>query len=474
MEQEMIHIHFIPNVTSGTVTPSTPQYGGVQGDRNAALLSFLVPESLRGEQYCYRIEGVDGAGGFVTTETLPIDDEHCVATLLDERFTAAGGQILVRLVVSEIQGNNEIAVVRSFDGRVFFADAPTPLDASAYRDALSALVFRADQKAEQMDAVAEMLTERVGELSARSSAVETALINYRNRLTAAENSTDELDSRLEDISDDLSNFKGAAERKEEESTPWRFIQKIVRAGLAEKMFSVGDVFPGIHSEYGLIEWEVIGFDHETLVADEYSHSMTLQAKNCLHHPNGTYDLKAYDTQDSTHIHGQADWEMSDLRAWLNSTERANQWGAYGENDTPPAYHGQDGFMRGLSDSFLEAIGTVETKTALYSPDSNETATCFDKIFLPAKAEVYGGVFGNGVVEGTPYEKYNATHSALRTAGNGADQNRIKKLNGVATSWWLRSVNATDADKVLQIKNTGAINSITPDTACAVAPACCIY
>ena len=488
MEQAMIRVQFVPNVETGEVEPFLPQYGGVQGDRNAATVSFAVPESLQGDNFRYRIEGEDGAGGFVTTAPLPLDDDGCVVTLLDERFTAAGGQILVRLVVSEIQNDNEVTTVRSFDGRLFFADAPAANVASPFRDTLSALLCRNEEKLEQMNATAAALSEQVGEFNARVgasegmlmshgtrlTAAETALAAVESRLTADEQETDTLDTWASGMSENFLQFKQVAETKEDEPTPWKFIQKIVRAGLAKNVFSVGDVLCSTHDDYGIIEWEIIGFDHDTAVDNRFSHSMTLQAKNALHRADGAFDLKAYDTPDSTHTHGVSDWETSDLRTWLNSTETAGHWGVYGDDDVKPAYYGQDGFMHGFSPSFLAAVGTVELPVALGPSYSNHQGTTYDKFFLPSREEMFAGGAPGNVFEGDPYAKYNAPNSALAAAGTTADQNRVKKLNGTATRWWTRSVHPLMTEKSMRVSEEGTLSYVTPDTACAVAPAFCIY
>lgn len=59
---------------------------------------------------------------------------------------------------------------------------------------------------------------------------------------------------------------------------WRAVQGIVRAGLAPKVFAVGDQFvcqKGGENGTTLV-WDVIGFDHDSPANDELTHSMTLQ------------------------------------------------------------------------------------------------------------------------------------------------------------------------------------------------------
>ncbi|MBR3289619.1 MAG: hypothetical protein IKI63_02445 [Clostridia bacterium] len=140
MEHPIISIRFTPNLVSGDVSPSAPQYGGVQGDHRAVQVSFDVPEDLQGERFRYRIDGLDGAGGYVTSGLLPLDGSGTVGFLLPAAFTQAGGQLLVRLVVSELDEHQEIGTVHSFDGRLYFADAPAPMDDSLLRGSVAAML----------------------------------------------------------------------------------------------------------------------------------------------------------------------------------------------------------------------------------------------------------------------------------------------------------------------------------------------
>lgn len=490
MEQAIIHVHFVPHLDDGSVEPACPQYGGVQGDRNGTLLSFFVPAALQGNAFRYRIEGEDGAGGFVSTEPLALDDDGNVAVFLDERFTAAGGQILVRLVVSEMAQNNEIATVHSFDGRLFFADAPKANVTSPFRDTLSAMVARTDEKLNVMEELADGLTESMGELNARVGASEGMLSNHGTRLTAAESAlssaesrltadeqtAEELDGWVQRIYDNLENLEGAAEMKESEPTPWQLIQKIVRAGLAEKLFSVGDVLVSEHAEYGAISWEIIDFDHDFNDDGRFAHSMTLQAKNCLHLPSGLYDLKEYAAAEEGYNNGRSDWELSAVNQWLNSKEAGGDWFF---KTTPsaenPSYVSQNGFMRGMSDSFLSVIGTVKLPIGLNNTYSTHSDTMYAKFFLPSRAEIFGGRMPGGtqVDEGTVYAKYAADQSDLATAGVGNDDNRVKTLDGTACGWLIRSVNPMKNNSVYYVTETGSISSGFATEKFAMAPVCCI-
>lgn len=63
-------------------------------------------------------------------------------------------------------------------------------------------------------------------------------------------------------------------------TSWAGVQKVVREGLAEKYFSVGDQ---LVAEYDGVEkiWDIIGFDIDTPTDENFTHSMTIQSREVL-------------------------------------------------------------------------------------------------------------------------------------------------------------------------------------------------
>lgn len=101
-----------------TVTPATPQYGGVQGEHNATQVAFYIPPygPLANPNYQYYIECVDAAGGYDRTDRLErVSDE--VRTLVPLAWTQYGGISTVRLVIEE--GGT---VICSLEGRLQFED----------------------------------------------------------------------------------------------------------------------------------------------------------------------------------------------------------------------------------------------------------------------------------------------------------------------------------------------------------------
>ena len=82
-------------VDGDTVTPSAPQYAGVQGEHNATQLSFQLPEDWN-SAYQYRLEYVDGLQHTTSTPVLEAA-EGTVTYLIPKTWTSPGGMGEVRL-----------------------------------------------------------------------------------------------------------------------------------------------------------------------------------------------------------------------------------------------------------------------------------------------------------------------------------------------------------------------------------------
>ncbi len=83
------------------------------------------------------------------------------------------------------------------------------------------------------------------------------------------------------IRTELRDLQDLITEKEENIAPthWAEVQQIVRNGLAQSTFSVGDTFQCMHSDLGLLTWQIVGFDANTPSDEAYTHSMTLQLKD---------------------------------------------------------------------------------------------------------------------------------------------------------------------------------------------------
>ena len=61
---------------------------------------------------------------------------------------------------------------------------------------------------------------------------------------------------------------------------WADVQKIVRAGMASKIFSIGDQLTCQRGNDTLV-WDIIGIDHDTPADPQFTHSLTLQLHDCF-------------------------------------------------------------------------------------------------------------------------------------------------------------------------------------------------
>ena len=63
-------------------------------------------------------------------------------------------------------------------------------------------------------------------------------------------------------------------------TSWEGVQSLVRAGLASRVFSIGDQLTCQRDGVNLV-WDVIGIDHDTPADPQFTHSLTLQLHDCF-------------------------------------------------------------------------------------------------------------------------------------------------------------------------------------------------
>ncbi len=107
-----------------TVTPTTPQYGGVQGEHNATELAFIIATtgSLANDNYRYYIECVDAAGGVDRTARLYRHGSE-ISTPVPLAWTQYGGVSTVRLVAEE-----DGVVIYSVEGRLQFEDRGSAIE----------------------------------------------------------------------------------------------------------------------------------------------------------------------------------------------------------------------------------------------------------------------------------------------------------------------------------------------------------
>ena len=106
-----------------------------------------------------------------------------------------------------------------------------------------------------------------------------------------------------------------------------------------------------------------------------------------------------------------------------------------------------------------AIREVKKLTSIgYKKDTINTD--FDKLFLPSEIEVFGTCTRSFSGEGHQYEYYTL------------ENNRIKKTNDSATTWWLRSPHKSSETNYCAVSGTGEPSSGSVSTSMRVSFAFC--
>ena len=206
---------------------------------------------------------------------------------------------------------------------------------------------------------------------------------------------------------------------------WGGIQKIVRKGLTNDFFSVGDQLTVNYDNSPTI-FEVIGINVDTPTDSQFTNSMTLQAKDILYQ-------KAFDpSNDNRYIN-------SPIRTDLNGD-----------------------FLTKLEPELAAVLGKVDKKVAKRDDLGGGQDTFSDKVFLLSRVEVNLGTEGN-----TTGEFVYPLYSGARNA------DRIKTFNNSANHWWLRSPYVTNSSSVRYVYSSGFLNNYYAYSTYGVSPACVI-
>lgn len=244
---------------------------------------------------------------------------------------------------------------------------------------------------------------------------------------------------------------------------WEEVQAIVRAGLAEEYFEIGDQFLSMY-DGKVIVWTIIGIDHDTPTDTEYSHSLTIQTRDCL--DNVQFDApEPTNPDENRQQYGNNRYIHSAIRQWLNSNEDTFQWVSQHQYDAPPSgsiYEGP-GFLKLLDPDLAAVIGAVNKQVARNTATDGGGQDLFsDKVFLLSRVEA--GLGTEGVTDGEVVYPY---YDGISVAG------RIKLLNGSPRIWWHRSPNVSSSFNVRIVTTDGTVGSGYARNAYGLAPACCI-
>ncbi|UWD56237.1 MAG: hypothetical protein [Bacteriophage sp.] len=311
---------------------------------------------------------------------------------------------------------------------------------------------------------------------------------------------------------------------------WDSVSEIVRAGLAPKIFKVGDQFicpwtdkatekayswvwdivhmgqvtledgrevPGMYLQAHYLTPFAIQFDHEEnerATEPTFSGDYSYYTKN----PDGSYKLeevvvgqqipaeKEYyhsaikDPTGNICRYGYNRWSHSAYRQWLNSNsaEKGTWWKAQHLGDVAPnELKNRAGFLSGFEQDFLDVIKKVKIRTQLNTITDKEIGTdeeTVDLMFLPSKEQLYGTLEGS-VYNDEAFEYYKQV-AGFEAPNNGNSTGRIKyKLDAQTSADWqrLRSPYRGYSNYTWVCANAGSLSYNNAYNAGRCAPACVI-
>lgn len=275
-------------------------------------------------------------------------------------------------------------------------------------------------------------------------------------------------------------------------TGWESVSEIVRAGLAPKIFNIGDQFicpwtdkatekayswvwdivhmgqvtledgrevPGMYLQAHYLTPFAIQFDHEEnerATEPTFSGDYSYYTKN----PDGSYKLEEVEVggtipAETQYYHsaikdptgnicryGYNRWSHSAYRQWLNSdsAEKGKWWTAQHLGDVAPNEHNsRAGFLSGFEQDFLSVIKKVKIRTQLNTITDKDVGTdeeTVDLMFLPSKEQLYG-TLESGIYNDEAFEYYKQV-AGFEAPNNGNSTGRIKyKLDAQTSADWQR-------------------------------------
>lgn len=273
---------------------------------------------------------------------------------------------------------------------------------------------------------------------------------------------------------------------------WESVSEIVRAGLAPKIFAVGDQFicewidrateksydwvwdivhmgqvtledgsqvPGMYLQAHYLTPFSIQFDHEE---NEKATELTFSGDYSYYtkNPDGSYKLEEVEVggqipAETQYYHsaikdptgnicryGYNRWSQSAYRQWLNSdsAEKGKWWTAQHLGDVAPNEHNsRAGFLSGFEQDFLSVIKKVKIRTQLNTVTDKEIGTdeeTVDLMFLTSKEQEYG-TLENGIYNDEAWDYYKEV-SGFDKPNNGNSTGRIKyRLDAQTSADWHR-------------------------------------
>lgn len=171
-------------------------------------------------------------------------------------------------------------------------------------------------------------------------------------------------------------------------------------------------------------------------------------------------------------YGNNDWEMSNIRQYLNSAG-TGWWRQMHKFDFPPANHTTlKGFLTGIDPALRANMIRVKKRYAKSIADGYGYGETEDKVFLLGMTEVNLGKNNNinetsygvdGVEKTVPYAYY----------VGAANADRIKLLSASPRPWWLRGSHPSNAGNVRGVYTDGSLYYGSADGAYGLAAVCVI-
>ena len=188
---------------------------------------------------------------------------------------------------------------------------------------------------------------------------------------------------------------------------WEQIQTISDAGKASDYFNVGDT-KNITLDGVSYPVQIIGFNHDTKT-DGGTAGITFQLVDCL---NITYQMNS----SGTNVGG---WKSSAMRSRMSE-------------------------FLGQLDEDLQSVIKPVNKLVSVGNNTSTIETVSDKLFLLSEVEIFGSTTYSFAGEGSQYAWYKAGNT------------KVKKVNGVANTWWERSPYNVNAGSFCYVANDGGV------------------
>ena len=272
---------------------------------------------------------------------------------------------------------------------------------------------------------------------------------------------------------------------------FKMIQELVQAGLAKKIFAVGDqiicpwtdkaanktydwvwdivhmsdvtlengeTVPGMYLKSHYTTPFSIQFDHEEnerATESTFSADYSYYTKN----PDGSYKLedvvvgqvipseKEYfhsaikDTTGNICRYGYNRWSHSAIRQWLNSDkDKGAWWTARHLGDVAPnELNSKAGFLSGFEQDFLSVIKKVKIRTQLNTTTDKDIGTdeeTVDLMFLPSKEQMYGAI-ESGIYNDEAFEYYKKTTGFDKPKNDACDARIHYKIDVKSSAQYTR-------------------------------------